>query len=180
VSRHAYTMPSRASEQIAARGVKKARWPSFSPPPQPPPRSRRQQGSTAGGFRRTAHTPRPACPNRLSSLAQRTPARSTGKPTGRCARREGRAGGWVRRRRRHSTKKAAWELPWPEKQRSLRCVPCPVSPPLIVSFSAERPRPGPAQRPWGAGGGGVMWRCAFFRLNQYIASEQLLRPMPFA
>jgi hypothetical protein len=32
--------------------------------------------------KRTAHT-RPACPNRQASLAQRTPARSTGKPTGR-------------------------------------------------------------------------------------------------
>jgi hypothetical protein len=36
------------------------------PPPQPPPRSR-QQWSTAGWFRRTAHT-RPASPNRQASL----------------------------------------------------------------------------------------------------------------
>jgi hypothetical protein len=50
------------------------------------------------------------------------------KPTGRCARREGRAGGWVlggkaepagtvrRRRRQRSTKKAVWGLPPAEKQ----------------------------------------------------------------
>jgi hypothetical protein len=52
------------------------------PPPQPPPRSR-QQWSTAGWFRRTAHM-RPDEPNRQASLAQRTPARSTGadRPSG--------------------------------------------------------------------------------------------------